>query len=437
MNSYPALAKENFAPDPPIAWLPTPRMVAAFAAGALTPFTVELMGLFPIGEVVLAATLGYIVLYLALQHRWPEGLLRSPVLWVFMACQAIAFVGYVLADLYWNSSGNDMARGWARMVFLAIDIVSIVFLFYGPRQHQISGFLSFEVGYAVGMSCVAAFGYVLFEDYWKFGWATPVTIAVLLLAPRLGFWVTQAACTGLGVLHYVLDFRSLAGICLLVPVALMVQWLPKGTRVAALLVVAVLGVGTVTFRDFNSHKTRSSSETARAGRSDIERSAMLEAAWNGFKRSPWLGNGSWFSKSNVMEDFFAIRYENSWLDGIGSYEEEQAVSVIALHSQILVALAEGGILGGCFFVFYGIMLLWALWYCVIVQPWHYCSAFYVYFLLLKVWDLGMSPFSGAHRVLIAVAVGLILVLWHESAARKAKPALPAQEFEPFELAHAR
>jgi hypothetical protein len=135
-----------------------------------------------------------------------------------------------------------------------------------------------------------------------------------------------------------------------------------------------------------------------------------------------------------MEDFFAIRYENSWLDGIGSYDEDEAVSIIALHSQILVALAEGGVLGGCFFIFYGVMILWALWYCVFVQPWHYCSALVVYFLLLKIWDLCMSPFSGAHRVMIGAGVGLILVLWRDSALRKARAKAAIEDFDHAEIA---
>jgi hypothetical protein len=253
MNSYPATAETpDFSLDADLpsaaAWLPTIRMVLAFAAGALTPFTIELLGLVPLGEIVLAGALAYMVLYMAVQHRWPDGLMRSPLLWAFVAFQVVAFTGYVLADIYWGSSTTDMARGWARMVFLGIDILALAFLFYGPGQRPLSGFVSFQAGYAVGMVWTSLFGYVLFEDYWKFGWALPVTISVLLVAPRLGFWVTQAACLGLGLLHVAMDFRSLAGICLLVPVALMVQWLPRGSRAGVLLVAAIIGFGAWTFR---------------------------------------------------------------------------------------------------------------------------------------------------------------------------------------------
>ncbi len=109
---------------------------------------------------------------------------------------------------------------------------------------------------------------------------------------------------------------------------------------------------------------------------------------------------------------------------------------MAIHSQILVCLAEGGLLGGVFFLFYGAMLLWALGWLVLTQRWQLWTHLGVFFLLLKLCDLATSPFSGAHRVLIAAAVGLILLLWHRAPAsfRRAATARdfddPARAFRP-------
>jgi hypothetical protein len=46
---------------------------------------------------------------------------------------------------------------------------------------------------------------------------------------------------------------------------------------------------------------------------------MIGAAWQGFRESPFIGQGSWFSKSRVMDDFLVRRHEackaggRSWL----------------------------------------------------------------------------------------------------------------------------
>lgn len=383
------------------------KLAAIIAAGALTNFTVGLVGALPVGEFVLAGALGWMVLHIVFNRTAPGDLVCSRLLWTFMACQAVALLGYVLSDIYWGSSAGDMQRGWARMIFLGIDVLAFAYLFDLPGRHPLVGFVCFQVGYALGGAAATLSGNVLYDDYWKFGWASPVTITVLLLTPRLGFWCCQIACLALTVVHVAFEFRSMAAICLAAPALMIFQRCTPRTRVVALgagLALAAVGAGYVS--------SRRSEDTARSARSDVERGAMVQAAWEGFLRSPWLGNGSWFGKSNVMQEFYAIRYENSVLSGVGSYEKDEAESTVAIHSQILVGLAEGGILGGAFFAFYGVMLFWALGFLVLTQPWTVWSNLCAFFLLLKVSDLATSPFSGAHRVFIAAAVGLILLFWH-------------------------
>ena len=85
---------------------------------------------------------------------------------------------------------------------------------------------------------------------------------------------------------------------------------------------------------------------------------------------------------------------------------------MALHSQILVALAEGGIFGGAFFIVYGIALFRTLYKIVLFEKWHRLTPLCTLLLLLALWNLFCSPFSGAHRVYIAMTCGLMLLL-HE------------------------
>jgi hypothetical protein len=189
----------------------------------------------------------------------------------------------------------------------------------------------------------------------------------------------------------------------------MLQRLRPKVRLLLLPVCAAAALGLV----FYGYGMAGDSESHR-GRSDVERTAMLHAAWNGFCRSPFIGNGSWFSKSNVMDDFFAIRYELSILDGVGSFSaEDDSDGGITLHSQILVGLAEGGILGGMFFLAYGAALVWGILHLTLNRQWTRLSPIFLFTLIMALWALAMSPFSGMHRVLIAVAAGLVLILWRD------------------------
>ncbi len=222
-----------------------------------------------------------------------------------------------------------------------------------------------------------------------------------------------------------LDFRSMGALCLALPFAMLLQRMPRKQQLLALPVCAVLALSAVGYLYYS--RSLDEASAARGTRSDVERAAMLEAAWHGFTRSPFIGNGSWFSKSDVMSEFYALRYAKSLEAGVGSFTEGEEEDVkMVIHSQLLVGLAEGGILGGLFFLAYGAMLFWGLGYCTLGQPWHRYSAIYLFTLLESFWGLGMSPFSGMHRMLIAVATGLVLILWAERAATH-------RRFHPLEL----
>ena len=86
---------------------------------------------------------------------------------------------------------------------------------------------------------------------------------------------------------------------------------------------------------------------------------------------------------------------------------------IAIHSQIVVSLAEGGVLGGTFFILYGVLVLWAIWFAVIHAAWAWTLPSRLLLLVLSFFNLWMSPFSGPIRVEIAGTVILVTILWSE------------------------
>jgi hypothetical protein len=404
-ETAPAPAGRAVAPGPQAA-----SAAVSFLAGVLTAFTVPVVGEMPVGELVLGAVAVWVAVCLAFHHAWPGPLFRRRDLGVLLGAQAVALAAYIVSDLYMHSSGRDMARGWGRLFFVAVDLLAVVYLLgRSPRN-----FLWMLAGQMAGeVAAVLAFG-ALFDDMWKFGFGVPVTYAVVLLASLAGRAAVATAAAALGALHLVLDFRSAGGLCLLLAAGTALQLLPvrarrfalpAGAVAAAALLAAVLAV------------TRPAADAHRGTRSDIDRSSMLRAAAEAFRDSPLLGQGSWFSRSQVYDQFLLIRDAAAREAGIGGFAgpNDADTDKIALHSQILVALAEGGLFGGAFFFVFGAGLVSALARLVFRPSWRRADPAVMLYLLFAAWHLAMSPFSGAHRVHIALSAGLILLVRAEAA----------------------
>jgi len=401
------------APSPlavPSTRVPGPAAFVALAAGLLTAFTVSLVGEMPLGELVLLAVAGWAGLCAIVHHGLPGPLFRQRTLAVLLASEAIALLAYMLSDFYRQSDPRDMARGWARMVLLAIDLVAVAYLLGRARAI----FFWFLGGLLAGDLVNSVLFGALFGDVWKFGYGIPASYAALAIASFAGPFAVLLTAGGLGVLHFALDFRSVGGLCFLLAAATGLQMLPPRLRLWTLPCCAG---ATLALAAFFFSGVRSEGEMEhRASRSDVDRSSMLQAATEAFLASPLIGHGSWFSRSDVYANFMQIRDDRAKEAGIGGFAgPNEADETVALHSQILVTLAEGGLFGAAFFIVYGAGLAWALWDQVMVQPWRRERPVRVLLLLLAGWHLAMSPFSGAHRVYIALAAGVILLVQAERA----------------------
>ncbi len=398
-ETEPAVAAPRSAWWSPSAW-------ATFAASFLTAFTIPLVGEMPVGELVLIVVALWAGACLLFNGALPGPLFRRPFLGLALAAQVVAFVAYVGSDLYRHSSPHDMARGWGRMGFLAIDIVAVAYLFGCARRN----FVLFIVGQELGAVVSALLYGAMFDDLWKFGVGAPLTALVFLLVPLAGGILTALGAFAIGAAHFALDYRSYGGLCLLVGVGTLLQLVRPQFRLW-LAPLALLAVGAVVFE-----LTGATAGTTRTSRSDIERTAMVQAAVEAVAESPLVGHGSWFSNTDVYDNFVLIRDHMAREAHVGGFATLNKDSRdMALHSQILVAVAEGGVFGGVFFFVFGAGLLRALYDLVLVQPWHRLAALCTLTLLSALWNLLFSPFSGAHRVAIALALGLILLLQDQSA----------------------
>jgi hypothetical protein len=397
-------------------WL-SPSAWVSLLAGFLTAFTVSFVGEMPLGEVILMAVAGWAGFCMAFNHAWPGPLLQSRFLWSLLLAQFIALGGYIFSDLYRHSFPPDMARGWGRMVFLAIDLVAVAYLFGCARRN----FIVFQLGQCLGAVASALIVGPLFGDMWKFGVGAPLTWLIFLIAPLAGAFATMLAAGATGLVHFILDYRSLGGLCLLIGMLTFLQIAPRRFRLwlAPLMLAATVGAVWWIYG-----QTQSGGNT-RATRSDVERSAMITAALEAFEQSPLIGHGSWFSNTDVYDNFMVIRHAAAKQAHVGGFADpNKDPGAVAVHSQILVALAEGGLFGGAFFFVFGAGLIRALYNLVFVQRWNRLAPFCTLALLSALWDLFCSPFSGAQRVSIAMTCGLILLL--QSDATSLNPATPSR-----------
>ena len=275
---------------------PAHACAAAFLVGLFSPYTVSLVGEMPVGELVLLGVLGWMATVFMLAHRLPGRMWSNPLLRWMLVCQGVALVGYVMSDFIWHSKTVDEVRGWARMVFLAIDLLTLAYLFTEGSGRALIWLLW---GEAIGGSIQPLFMRPLFGDYWKFGFGLPVSLAVLLLLPGLGFWVSLAATLGLSALHFALNFRSLGGLFFVLSGLLVLQRMPLRWRAVCIPVTALLAVGALAWIANRSATANRSHDL----RSDISRKAMLKAAWHGVEDHPFIGNGSWLGRSGVINDY--------------------------------------------------------------------------------------------------------------------------------------
>lgn len=393
-------------------------------AGLLCAFNIPIVGSFPAAELILGLVTAAGLMTVLIHHRSPRSLLTFPWLWAFLIAQCFTLGGYAIADFYRTSAPADIARGWSRIAFLSIDTIAMALLF----GEDIRNLRLLLTGAALSGVIALQLSGAQYGDAWKFGYAWPVTMMAVVWGAEFGIWFTMCALLVLSGIHYIADFRSLCGMCLIVVVCLFIQAFGRRQRYILIATVAIAGLGGLLIL-----KSRPSSmdTSERGARSNVERSSMLTVAWQAFAKDPWIGQGSWFSHSDVMTKFLDLRAAAAEEAGVHGYSAEESDEKIAIHSQLLVSLAEGGVLGGAFFILYGACALWALSYCLFTRPADRLSAVYCLILISALWNLLMSPFSGNHRINIAVAISVLLLLLRERKQSRLPEPLDAAEAIPI------
>jgi len=379
--------------------------VLAFLTGAVAWLEVQVVGRLYLGELLLlACSLGLPFLFTYVGSTRERQLLG----W-FFALAALYLLGLIATDLYRGTPFTDYARGWARAAVYVGDFAGLLVLGY-RRPVRLALFVA---GTAVSQLVLTAFG--VWPADWKFGYAYPVTVAVLVLLdsrrPILAFLVTLC----LGVVHLLLDYRIFGAICVVAAVVIWLQGSEAKRQVAkAALATGALGAFVLLYASGVGLVGSKHDLSIRRQSSNIERLAGLLVAAQVIRESPIIGQGSWAKSDEAIETWALLQEE--WgreataqdLQGRALLSPEGAA--IRAHSMILQAWVEAGLVG---FVFFGYSLALALVMMFrlarATQPGRHDSLMW-FFGLWVVWAMVMSPFAGVSRLYTAMSLSLLFVL---------------------------
>lgn len=363
--------------------------------GFLSAFTIAIGGLMPVGELILLAAVPWVLIRTYFRHGWPGRIQQLGWFQLLMVLAGFTALGYVVSDLYRATEFENLVRGWARVGFLIIDLIAVSYLIDRSWQRLVVFVLALYVGTTVAAILTGP----LYGEWWKFGFGYTTTALVLFACAGRGVATQVIVAALLGGINLYLGARSLGGICLLTGALFGLHhargpWRPFAVLGALGATLSLLFAANAAVIENQNH----------AG-SNIERQSMVETALELFVTSPFVGHGSWFTATDAIARLEEKRVAID--SSFRGYEAEEARK-LSIHSQLLVSLAEGGILGGAFFLGLGILVLKTLRTLTRHSVPH--RAFVFYLVLAGGWNLLMSPFSGVARVEIALLVCTCLLV---------------------------
>lgn len=348
---------------------------------------------------------------------------EEPRIFLFLA--AIWLLGQVITDIRQDTELEDYARGWSMIIFTMLNF-SAIFLLLDGYPHRI--FL-----YAIGLSCGGIIKYFVNpSDYglgfpWKFGYGTSVTWLLLLLAVVIESRKRgrSYAATGLvffaSGLNFVLDFRSLGGICFLTAIYLTVRKnqvkrrsnIKQMRRWQVVMLVVIGGVAGWGVLELYGR----AAESGILG-DDMQRKYVMQAGGSyglliggrsevlasgqAIMDSPILGHGSWAKDCSYAELFIERKRELGY--GAGEVNEK---CLIPTHSHLFGAWVQAGFLGALFWLYVlrlGTKALFSLY--PLRDP---MTPILVFFTILLIWDVLFSPYGADRRFVVPFYVISIMV----------------------------
>ncbi len=392
-------------PGPPaVPFWPTGHYsTAALLIGLTAPWQLEWLGILYASEILL----GVVALWALLTHLTDTRFWQRPFT-TLLACLGTTLLAYVAVDLALGTLPQNLARGWARNIFLGSNFIGL----YALSRRNPFNLMIYSVSAAAGMLGYLALTGALFDD-WKFGASAPLTLLVACLVPLVaprGSPAGALALAAIGLVHIEMNSREIGGNCLLAGILLLARCSPaRRLKSLSWVVVGIListGIGILLY----AYVLTDAEYGRRREFSNAWRTASLITAATAISESPWIGYGSQANNSDLQSRYDSIFAEHT---GIRYSGQRTDTSTFSPHSQILQAWFEAGILGTAFFLYLGWKLVRGFGWCVFERPPDVFSVLFAFCLLRAIWHLLFSPFAGLARLDVALAAVIVCLLDRE------------------------
>jgi hypothetical protein len=363
------------------------------------PYSMKFVGELYFGELFLIPT-GLFILFAG---RGDKVFNERAFLILAAGCLSTLF-GYVLSDVIQNTASEQFLRGWARAIVLLTDITALAAL--GRNDKRNLWWLCF--GFALGnlVQLIAIDHAPL--DSWKITYTDPVTFVICCVAYRIGYRNTAIALAAAAAVGMMFDSRANPVILLIVAAILWsrrrdpgrpLRWLSVLKKMAIPVALTVVVVGVSLSYTSEKYGTRRASST-------LGRELSFSIGIKAILQSPIIGVGSWNDNKEASKE-----QQDAMLKELGEARRGEIRGVgFTPHSQVLMGWYEGGIFGVGFFLVYGFYLLRSIPDIAFKRPMDALSSMYLYLCLAGMWNLLMSPFGGNHRIRIAQATTVIVLL---------------------------
>jgi hypothetical protein len=364
-----------------------PLFLLLFAATAGVSFqSIGLIYLLDVFSIILAAAAVLRIIY----HR--------EMMWIL--CLFLFPIMAFALDSYNETPSGDALRGIFRNTVFVSSAIAAYFwsrrLSLGQMLPLIYGcYFSFSLWYLLKGGELG----LHYSNFIKFGFGF-FLVQPLIWPFRHWPLLIELILVGAGVLLVgLMDCRAMGAVCILTSGLSVLRKISYSAWAARLILyglasIALLG-GLVLFEEHYNKRFADVYEDRRA-KSDDERIDMAQDAWNGFRTSPWVGNGTWQH---------ARQY-------VSTVNKDVTVGV---HSWVVQLAYEYGIFGLIFGATIICLLIIALanmyFKCRarIVQPWSNFP-FTVLLLVQSAYYVIMGPFNGPSRLFEGISMGIALAV---------------------------
>jgi len=406
----------------PVRLVPSGLALASFAVGLTYTIKVNV-----VGEAALAELLLPLLGLVALTQRGAQGVLTHRAFLTLCGALLLTLAGYIASDLVADSSAEQFLRGWGRVALVMTSFIALALL-AGAQRQTLWWFLA---GWGVGR--VLFLRLVMNEPLprWKFasdysfGYAEPMTLLVIALCCRLSPRIASLLLVGVGLYSIRHDSRIQAAVCIALAAVLWMRSRPGAERAKPVGTARLAVVGGIAMLVLwtGLQLTADDYTAQRRGTSEIGRSVGKVFALKAISESPLLGYGSWSRNREFLRQQQEALEEVAGEDA-GAFRAGDSSS--SVHSMLLQAWVEGGLLGAAFFVVLMGMTLRRLPWLVFGRPPDPLYPFLLYFAFYGLWHGAMSPFAAPLRLHLALAAVVVVCLAMERSRRRG-PAAVAQQ----------